>query len=43
MLKDDNLGQDVEVLISYLTQMLGGRIGSAYAAPEERIRIINPK
>jgi 2',3'-cyclic-nucleotide 2'-phosphodiesterase (5'-nucleotidase family) len=39
MLKDDNLGQDVEVLISYLTQMLGGRIGSAYAAPEGRIRI----
>lgn len=42
-LKDDNLGQDVEVLISYLTQMLGGRIGSAYAAPEERIRIVNQK
>ena len=38
-LKDDNLGQDVEILISYLKQMLGGRIGRSYATPEGRIRI----
>ena len=39
-LKDDSHGLDVEVLISYLTQMLGGRIGQSYAATEGRIRIL---
>ena len=39
-LKDDNHGKDVEILVSYLTQMLGGRIGYSYATTEERIRIL---
>ena len=36
-LKDDNLGQDVEVLSTYIQQMLGGRIGMSYGAVEGRI------
>ena len=38
-LKEDNLGQDVEVLVTYIEQMLGGRIGQQYADVEGRIRI----
>ena len=38
-LKDDNLGQDVEVLASYLTDILKGRIGKEYEGTEGRIRI----
>lgn len=38
-LKEDNLGQDVEILVTYIEQMLGGRIGQQYAEAERRIRI----
>lgn len=38
-LKEDNLGQDVEVLATYITDILKGRIGRKYRAPEGRIRI----
>lgn len=37
-LKDDYLGQDVEVLASYIMDMLGGRIGKEYEGTEGRIR-----
>ena len=36
-LKDDNLGQDVEVLSTYIQQTLGGRIGMSYGVAEGRI------
>jgi len=36
-LQEDNLGQDVEVLASYIETVLGGRIGQEYAGPEGRI------
>ena len=36
-LLESNLGQDVEILVNYLQQELGGVIGSRYAAPEGRI------
>lgn len=36
-LKDDNLGQDVEVLSTYIQQTLGGRIGMSYGGVEGRI------
>lgn len=35
----DNLGQDVEILVRYLQQELGGVIDTRYAAPEGRIII----
>lgn len=38
-LKEDNLGQDVEVLAAYITNYLKGRIGQIYDGPEGRIRI----
>ena len=38
-LKDDYLGQDVDVLASYITNVLKGRIGSEYKTGDGRIRI----
>lgn len=39
ILKEDNLGQDVEVLATYITDILKGRIGKEYEGTEGRIRI----
>ena len=36
-LQEDNLGQDVEVLASYIETILNGRIGKDYSEPEGRI------
>lgn len=36
-LLEDNLGQDVEVLASFIQGILDGRVGMEYAAPEGRI------
>ena len=36
-LLEDNLGQDVEVLASYIETVLNGRIGKGYSEPEGRI------
>lgn len=36
-LQEDNLGQDVEVLASYIETILNGRIGKGYSEPEGRI------
>ena len=36
-LQEDNLGQDVEVLASYIETVLNGRIGKGYSEPEGRI------
>ena len=38
-LKEDNLGQDVEVLASYIDQILGGKINNQNADVEGRIVI----
>lgn len=38
-LKEDFLGQDVDVLASYITDVLNGRIGKEYEETEGRIRI----
>ena len=38
-LKEDNLGQDVEILTSFINQELDGRIGKQYADTEGRIVI----
>lgn len=38
-LKEDNLGQDVEILVSYLNQELDGRIGKQYGATDGRMVI----
>lgn len=38
-LQEDNLGQDVEVLASYIQLVLGGRIGKEYMETEGRIVI----
>lgn len=38
-LKEDNLGQDVEILASFINQELNGRIGKQYNATEGRIVI----
>ena len=38
-LLEDNLGQDVDILVSYITNVLHGRIGKRYAEVEGRIRI----
>jgi hypothetical protein len=38
-LKEDNLGQDVEVLASYIEQILGGKINNQNADVEGRIVI----
>ncbi len=38
-LLQNNLGQDVDILVNYLQQELGGVIDSRYAAPEGRITI----
>lgn len=37
-LKEDNLGQDVEVLVTYITDVLKGKIGKEYKNTEGRIR-----
>lgn len=37
VLKADNLGQDVEILVAYIEQILEGKIGSAYANADGRI------
>ena len=38
-LKEDNLGQDVEVLASYIEQVLNGKISKQYADVKGRIVI----
>lgn len=38
-LKEDNLGQDVDVLATFIVRELGGKIGDRYAATEGRIVI----
>ena len=42
-LKEDNLGQDVEILVSYITQALGGCIGQQYATTDGRILFMIPQ
>lgn len=39
VLEEDNLGQDVEILASYLEKHLGGKIGKEYSHTDGRIEI----
>ena len=41
VLEKENLGQDVEILVSYIQQILDGKIGECYATTEGRIQIKN--
>ena len=40
--KDRNLGQDVDMLAIYLSQTLGGKIGTSYGQTEGRIVFVQP-
>lgn len=42
-LQKDNLGQDVEILVSYIENFLGGVIPVSYSAPSNRINIKSSK
>lgn len=39
ILKEENLGQDVEILSTYIKDFLGGNIGHNYAYTDDRIII----